>query len=255
MAGRVEGKVALVTGAASGLGKAAAAMLVREGARVALTDRNEAGVRSAAETLGASARAWALDVTNEQDWQRVVDEVVATFGRLDVVVNNAGIGVSKDIETLSLEEWRLVHAVNLDGVFLGCKHAIRGMRQSGAKGSIINISSVAGLVGVDTLPAYCSSKAGVRLLTKSVALHCARKGYGIRCNSVHPTFIETPMVDGLASLGGDMAAGKAKLSRMIPLGHLGEPDDVAYAVLYLASDESKLMTGSELVVDGGSTAM
>ncbi|WPB81944.1 SDR family oxidoreductase [Archangium violaceum] len=255
MAGRVEGKVALVTGAASGLGKAAAAMLVREGARVALTDRNEAGVRSVAETLGASARAWTLDVTREQDWQRVVDEVVATFGRLDVVVNNAGIGVSKDIETLSLEEWRLVHAVNLDGVFLGCKHAIRGMRQSGAKGSIINISSVAGLVGVDTLPAYCSSKAGVRLLTKSVALHCARKGYGIRCNSVHPTFIETPMVDGLASLGGDMAAGKAKLSRMIPLGHLGEPDDVAYAVLYLASDESKLMTGSELVVDGGSTAM
>ncbi|MFE8598307.1 glucose 1-dehydrogenase [Archangium violaceum] len=255
MAGRVEGKVALVTGAASGLGKAAAAMLVREGARVALTDRNEAGVRSVAETLGASARAWSLDVTREQDWQRVVDEVVATFGRLDVVVNNAGIGVSKDIETLSLEEWRLVHAVNLDGVFLGCKHAIRGMRQSGAKGSIINISSVAGLVGVDTLPAYCSSKAGVRLLTKSVALHCARKGYGIRCNSVHPTFIETPMVDGLASLGGDMAAGKAKLSRMIPLGHLGEPDDVAYAVLYLASDESKLMTGSELVVDGGSTAM
>jgi 3(or 17)beta-hydroxysteroid dehydrogenase len=255
MAGRVEGKVALVTGAASGLGKAAAAMLLREGARVALTDRNEAGVREVAGALGGSARAWALDVTREQDWERVVDEVVATFGRLDVVVNNAGIGVSKDIETLSLEEWRLVHAVNLDGVFLGCKHAIRGMRKSGAKGSIINISSVAGLVGVDTLPAYCSSKAGVRLLSKSVALHCARKGYGIRCNSVHPTFIETPMVDDLASLSGDMAAGKARLARMIPLGRIGEPDDVAYAVLYLASDESKLMTGSELVVDGGTTAM
>ena len=255
MAGRVEGKVALVTGAASGLGKAAAAMLVREGARVALTDRNEAGVREVAGALGESARAWALDVTKEADWERVVDEVVATFGRLDVVVNNAGIGISKDIEALSLEEWRLVHSVNLDGVFLGCKHAIRGMRQSGAKGSIINISSVAGLVGVDSLPAYCSSKAGVRLLTKSVALHCARKGYGIRCNSVHPTFIETPMVDDLASLTGDMAAGKARLARMIPLGRIGEPDDIAYAVLYLASDESKLMTGSELVVDGGTTAM
>jgi 3(or 17)beta-hydroxysteroid dehydrogenase len=255
MAGRVEGKVALVTGAASGLGKAAAAMLVREGARVALTDRNEAGVREVAGALGESARAWALDVTKEADWERVVDEVVATFGRLDVVVNNAGIGISKDIEALSLEEWRLVHSVNLDGVFLGCKHAIRGMRKSSAKGSIINISSVAGLVGVDSLPAYCSSKAGVRLLTKSVALHCARKGYGIRCNSVHPTFIETPMVDDLASLSGDMAAGKARLARMIPLGRIGEPDDIAYAVLYLASDESKLMTGSELVVDGGSTAM
>ncbi|HEX8439094.1 SDR family oxidoreductase, partial [Archangium sp.] len=208
-----------------------------------------------AGALGEAARAWKLDVTQEADWARVVDETLATFGRLDVVVNNAGIGIAKDVETISLEEWRLVQAVNLDGVFLGCKHAIRGMRQCGAKGSIINISSVAGLVGAADLPAYCASKGGVRLLTKSVALHCARKGYGIRCNSIHPTFIETPMVDGLASLGGDMAAGKARLARVIPLGHLGEPDDIAYAVTYLASEESKLMTGSELVVDGGSTAM
>jgi 3(or 17)beta-hydroxysteroid dehydrogenase len=255
MAGRVEGKVALVTGAASGLGKAMVRMLAREGARVAVTDRNEPGAKEVAGGIGEAARAWRLDVTQEADWQRVVDEVLATFGRLDVVVNNAGIGIAKDVEAISLEEWRLVQSVNLDGVFLGCKHAIRGMRQCGAKGSIINISSVAGLVGVDTLPAYCASKGGVRLLTKSVALHCARKGYGIRCNSIHPTFIETPMVDDLASLGGDMAAGKARLARYIPLGHLGEPDDIAYAVTYLASEESKLMTGSELVVDGGSTAM
>jgi 3(or 17)beta-hydroxysteroid dehydrogenase len=255
MAGRVEGKVALVTGAASGLGKAAAEMLAREGARVVVTDRNEAGAKEVAGTMGEAARASKLDVTQEADWIRVVDETLATFGRLDVVVNNAGIGVAKDIESISLEEWRVVHAVNLDGVFLGCKHAIRGMRQCGAKGSIINISSVAGLVGVENLPAYCSSKGGVRLLTKSVALHCARKGYGIRCNSVHPTFIETPMVDGLASLMGGVEAGKARLARMIPLGHIGEPNDIAYAVLYLASDESKLMTGSEFVVDGGTTAM
>ncbi|WP_257446320.1 glucose 1-dehydrogenase [Archangium lipolyticum] len=255
MAGRVEGKVALVTGAASGLGKAAAAMLAREGARVAITDRNEAGAKEVAGALGEAARAWKLDVTQEADWVRVVDEVVATFGRLDVVVNNAGIGVAKDVESLSLEEWRLVHAVNLDGVFLGCKHGIRGMRKCGAKGSIINVSSVAGLIGSENLAAYCSSKGGVRLLTKSVALHCARKGYGIRCNSLHPTFIDTPMVEGFASQGGDVAAGKARLARMIPLGHIGEPDDIAYAVVYLASDESKLMTGSELVVDGGTTAM
>ncbi|HZH75988.1 MAG TPA: glucose 1-dehydrogenase [Archangium sp.] len=255
MAGRVEGKVALVTGAASGLGKAAARMLAREGARVVVTDRNEAGAKEVAGTMGEAARAYKLDVTQEADWVRVVDDTLATFGRLDVVVNNAGIGVAKDIESISLEEWRVVHAVNLDGVFLGCKHAIRGMRQCGAKGSIINISSVAGLVGVENLPAYCSSKGGVRLLSKSVALHCARKGYGIRCNSVHPTFIETPMVDGLASMMGGVEAGKARLARMIPLGHIGEPDDIAYAVLYLASDESKLMTGSEFVVDGGTTAM
>jgi 3(or 17)beta-hydroxysteroid dehydrogenase len=254
MAGRVEGKVALVTGAASGLGKAAVRMLAREGARVVVTDVNESGGREVAEALGERACFWRLDVTQESDWETVVDGVLATFGRLDVVVNNAGIGIAKDIESLSLAEWRRVHAVNLDGVFLGCKHAIRGMRRCGAKGSIINISSIAGLVGVGNLAAYCASKGGVRLLTKSVALHCAKAGYGIRCNSVHPTFIETPMVEGLARLGGDLEKGKALLTRTIPLGHMGEPDDVANAVLYLASEESKLMTGSELVIDGGATA-
>ncbi|MET0405677.1 MAG: glucose 1-dehydrogenase [Cystobacter sp.] len=254
MAGRVEGKVALVTGAASGLGKAMAAMLVREGARVAVTDRNEEGARAVAQSLGASARAWTLDVTQEEHWTRVVDEVLATFGRLDVLVNNAGVGLMKDIESLTLAQWRYVHTVNVDGTFLGCQHGIRAMRQCGARGSLINISSVAGLVGVADFPSYSSSKGAVRLLTKSVALHCARKGYGIRCNSVHPTYIETPMVDALANLMGDARAGREALARAIPLGSLGEPDDIAHAVLYLASDESKLMTGSELVVDGGTTA-
>ncbi|OJH36738.1 glucose 1-dehydrogenase [Cystobacter ferrugineus] len=254
MAGRVEGKVALVTGAASGLGKAMAVMLAREGARVAITDRNEEGAREVAQAIGASARAWTLDVTREEDWGRVVDEVLSTFGRLDVLVNNAGVGAVADIESTTLEQWRFVHAVNVDGVFLGCKHGIRAMRQCGAKGSIINISSVAGLVGVAEFPAYSSSKGAVRLLSKSVALHCAYKGYGIRCNSVHPSFIETPMVDKLATAMGDPQASRAKLARKIPLGALGEPDDIAYAVLYLASDESKMMTGSEFVVDGGTTA-
>ncbi|ATB40001.1 3-oxoacyl-ACP reductase [Cystobacter fuscus] len=254
MAGRVEGKAVLVTGAASGLGKAMAVMLAREGARVAVTDRNEEGAREVAQAIGESARAWKLDVTSEEDWGRVVDEVLSTFGRLDVLVNNAGVGAVADIEAMTLEQWRFVHAVNVDGVFLGCKHAIRAMRQCGAKGSIINISSVAGLVGVAEFPAYSSSKGAVRLLSKSVALHCAYKGYGIRCNSVHPTFIETPMVDKLATAMGDPQASRAKLARKIPLGSLGEPDDIAYAVLYLASDESKMMTGSEFVVDGGTTA-
>jgi len=254
MAGRVEGKVALVTGAASGLGLAATRMLVREGARVVVTDVNESVGREVVASLGEGARFWRLDVTQEDDWATVVDGVLDTFGRLDVVVNNAGIGIAKDVESLSLAEWRRVQAVNLDGVFLGCKYAIKGMRRCGAKGSIINISSVAGLVGVDNLPAYCASKGGVRLLTKSVALHCARSGYGIRCNSIHPTFIETPMVDALARMGGEPEVVKARLAKMNPLGRLGEPDDVAYAVVYLASEESKLMTGSELVVDGGATA-
>ncbi len=254
MPGRVEGKVALVTGAASGLGAAAARMLVREGARVALTDLNEEAGQALAKELGMTARFWRLDVTKEEDWISVVDSVMATFERLDVLVNNAGIGIAKDVETISLQEWRLVNAVNLDGVFLGCKHGIRAMRQCGAKGSIINMSSVAGLIGAAALPAYCASKGGVRLLTKSVALHCAKQGYGIRCNSVHPVFVDTPMVDALASLSGDKATGKERMAKGIPIGRLGEPDEIAYAVVYLASDESRLMTGSEFVLDGGTTA-
>jgi 3(or 17)beta-hydroxysteroid dehydrogenase len=254
MPGRVEGKVALVTGAASGLGAASARMLVREGARVALTDVNEEGGQALAKELGMAARFWRLDVTQEEDWTSVVDAVLVTFGRLDVLVNNAGIGIAKDVETVTLQEWRLVNAVNLDGVFLGCKHGIRAMRQCGAKGSIINMSSVAGLIGAAALPAYCASKGGVRLLTKSVALHCAKQGYGIRCNSVHPVFVDTPMVDALARLSGDAAAGKERMAKGIPIGRLGEPDEIAYAVVYLASDESRLMTGAEVILDGGTTA-
>jgi 3(or 17)beta-hydroxysteroid dehydrogenase len=255
MPGRVEGKVALVTGGASGLGAASVRMLVREGAKVAITDRNEAAGQALAKELGEAARFWRLDVTREEDWIAVVDAVLATFGRLDVLVNNAGMGIVKDVETLTLEEWRLVHAVNLDGVFLGCKHGIRAMRQCGAKGSIINISSVAGLVGVASFPAYSSAKGGVRLLSKSVALHCAQKGYGIRCNSVHPAFVDTPMVDALASASQDAAKARERLIKSMPIGRLGHPDEVAHAVVFLASDESSLMTGSEVVLDGGATAM
>jgi 3(or 17)beta-hydroxysteroid dehydrogenase len=254
---RVEGKVALVTGGAGGLGSAAARMLAREGAKVVVTDRKEReqdGLAVAA-SLGEGAGLFLpLDVTKEADWKAAMERTLAHFGRLDVLLNNAGMGIPKDIESLSLEEWRLVHAVNLDGVFLGCKHAIAAMRQCGAKGSIINVSSVAGLQGVPTIIAYGSAKGAVRMLTKSVALHCASKGYGIRCNSIHPTFIETDMVDALAKSSGNPEKARAHMARSIPLGHLGEPDDIAHAVVYLASDESKLMTGAEFVLDGGATA-
>ncbi|MFP2912435.1 glucose 1-dehydrogenase [Pyxidicoccus sp. 3LFB2] len=254
---RVEGKVALITGAAGGLGSAAARMLAREGAKVVVTDRKarEQDGQAVAASLGEGTGLFLpLDVTKEDDWAQAMERTLAHFGRLDVLVNNAGMGIPKDIESLSLEEWRLVHAVNLDGVFLGCKHAIRAMRQCGAKGSIINVSSVAGLMGVPTLIAYGSAKGAVRMFTKSVAMHCAHKGYGIRCNSIHPTFIETDMVDALAKSSGDPAKARANMARTIPLGRLGEPDDFAYAIIYLASDESKLMTGSEFVLDGGATA-
>ena len=254
---RVEGKVALVTGGAGGLGSAAARMLAREGAKVVVTDREarEQDGQAVAASLGEGMGLFLpLDVTKEEDWVQALERTLAHFGRLDVLVNNAGMGIPKDIESLSLEEWRLVHAVNLDGVFLGCKHGIRAMRQCGAKGSIINVSSVAGLKGVPTLIAYGSAKGAVRMFTKSVALHCAQQGYGIRCNSIHPVFIETDMVAALANASGDPEKARARMARTIPLGRIGEPDDFAYAIVYLASDESKLMTGSEFVLDGGTTA-
>jgi 3(or 17)beta-hydroxysteroid dehydrogenase len=252
--GRVAGKVALVTGGASGLGRATAVLLAREGAKVAVADRNRQGAEQAAAEIGAGAIAIALDVTDEQQWIGTIARVLAAFGRFNVLVHSAGVAVLKDVEATSYAEWRLVHGVNLDGVFLGCKHALPAMRPH-APGSIVVISSVSGLVAGHNTAAYNASKAGARLLSKSVALHCARQGDDIRCNSVHPTFIDTPMVEGMLRATGDPARAREKLVAQIPLRRLGAPDDVAYGILYLASDESRFMTGAELVLDGGLTAM
>lgn len=262
MAGRVEGKIALVTGGAQGLGEAAARMLVREGARVAVTDVNFEGAKKVADSLNAQRKGSAIavrqDVTQEADWQRALDETEKAFGGLHVLVNNAGIGLTKDFEAVTLDEWRHVHAIDLDGVFLGCKLALplmaKSVKASGLGGSIVNISSISGIIAGHNMAAYNSAKAAVRHLSKSVALYCARKGYGIRSNSVHPVFIATPILDGLVQRFGKEEA-YAKLGRQVPLGHIGEPDDIAYAVLYLASDESKFVTGAELKVDGGISAM
>jgi 3(or 17)beta-hydroxysteroid dehydrogenase len=251
--GRVDGKVALVTGGASGIGKAVAKLLAREGARVLVTDRIVQAGEAVAAEIGDAAAFVALDVTREDQWVAAVAAAVQRFGRLDILVNNAGVGVQKDIETTTLDEWRFVHAVNTEGVFLGCRESIKVMKLTGG-GSIINVSSVAGLVGDGSLPAYCSSKGGVRLLSKSVALYCAQKGYGIRCNSVHPSFIATPMVEQMIDESTDPQKARARLTHASPLGKLGDVDDVAYMILYLASDESKFVTGTELVVDGGATA-
>ena len=262
MAGRVAGKIALVTGAAQGLGEATARLLAREGARVAITDINLDGAAKLAEALNrerdGSAIAIRHDVTREEQWADSLAETEARFGGLHILVNNAGIGLTKDFESLTLEEWRRVHAIDLDGVFLGCRLALplmaKTVKASGLGGSIVNISSISGIIAGHNMAAYNSAKAAVRHLSKSVALHCAKHGYGIRCNSVHPVFIATPILDGLvARLGREEAY--AKLGRQVPLGHIGEPNDVAYAVLYLASDESKFVTGAELKVDGGISAM
>jgi len=262
MTGRVEGKIALITGGAQGLGEAAARMLAREGARVAITDVNLAGAEKLAASLNQARKGSAIaikhDVTSEADWKNALAQTEKAFGGLHVLVNNAGIGLTKDLEDITLEEWRHVHAIDLDGVFLGCKLSVglmaKTVKASGLGGSIVNISSIAGIIAGHNMAAYNSAKAGVRHLSKSVALYCARKGYGIRSNSVHPVFIATPILDPLVQrFGRDEAY--AKLGRQVPLGHIGEPDDIAYAVLYLASDESKFVTGAELKVDGGISAM
>lgn len=256
---RVEGKVALVTGGRRGLGKAIAVLLAKEGAKVVITDRKDEGadaVLREIEQAGGEALFVQQDVSKEEDWQHAIAATVEKFGKLDVLVNNAGVGEGKNIEDITLEEWRWVMSINLDGVFLGTKYAIEAMEKTGG-GSIINMSSIEGIVGDSRMAAYDTSKGGLRTLTKSAALHCAQRGYNIRANTVHPGFIDTAMVRGFLKAqakDGDVEAARKALENLHPVGHLGEPDDVAYAVLYLASDESKFATGSELVIDGGYTA-
>ncbi len=250
---RVAGKIALVTGGASGIGRASAMMLAREGARVAVSDINLDGAREVADEIGENAVAIAHDVTDETAWTMALDTVVAAFGGLHVLVNCAGSAINGTVEETSLEDWRALHALDLDSVFLGCKHAIRHIAASGG-GSIVNISSISGIIAGHNLAAYNSAKAGVRHLTKSVALHCAREANGVRCNSVHPAFVDTPILDEILKRG-TREEGLERLARQIPLGIVGEPDDVAHAVVYLASDETRFMTGSELVIDGGVSAM
>ncbi len=255
--GRVEDKIALVTGAAQGLGAETAKLLAMEGAHVVVTDINVEGVRQKAEEIkeygSDKAIAFEQEVSSESGWLQTIEATRDRFGGLDILVNNAGIGSIGSVEDESLENWRHVHAVDLDSVFLGCKYGIPLMADSGG-GSLINVSSISGIIAGHNLAAYNSAKAAVRHLSKSVALHCVHERNNIRCNSVHPAFVDTPILDGLAR-GPDREAALKKLGRQIPLGRVGQPEDVAYAVLYLASDESQFVTGSEIRIDGGISAM
>ncbi len=258
MSGRLEGKTALVTGAAQGLGAGIAAALAREGARVVLSDRNAAGAGEVAQRIAAefgegTAFATGHDVTSEADWQSALAFAADKLGGLSVLVNNAGIVTMGTVEDLDLAAWRQAMAVNADGPFLGCKHALPLLRAS-QPAAIVNIASVSALIASHNLTAYNASKAALWMLTKSVALHCARQGWNVRCNSIHPTFVRTPLLDGIVGSHEDTGM-LAKLARQVPIGRIGEVEDVAAAVVYLASDESAMMTGSELKLDGGMTAM
>jgi 3alpha(or 20beta)-hydroxysteroid dehydrogenase len=263
---RLDGKIALVTGGARGLGAEIADALLQLGASVMITDvLDEVGAGTTA-TLDAKAPGRVAylhhDVTKEAEWEAAVAATVKRFGGLDILVNNAGIETAAFFADCELADFQRTMAINVDGVFLGIKHAIRAMRPGGAAGkggSIVNLSSVAGLVGLPTLGAYCASKAAVRVMNKAAAVECGRLGYGIRVNSVHPGIVKTEMgvnvVKNFARLGmvPDEASADAMIESMHPIGY-GKPSDVASAVLYLASDAARWTTGAEIVIDGGATA-
>lgn len=252
---RLSGKTALITGAAQGIGRAIAEQFQKQGARVLLSDINDPLGQEVSDQL-PDAIYQHLDVSKEQDWQLVADYIRDEFQHLDILVNNAGIGGftqtsgPHDPENLDLKSWRDVFAVNSDGTALGCKYGIQLMKQYSG-GSIINMSSRSGNVGIPWMTAYAGSKAVVRNHTKSVALYCAQMKYNIRCNSVHPGAILTPMWDPMFGQGEQRQAMIDSISRQVPLGKMGSPDDVAHAAVYLASDESTYVTGIELHIDGG----
>lgn len=253
-AGRLAGKIALVTGAARGIGLAIARAFLAEGATVWLTDRDEASL-AAADAPAPAARRLTLDVREEAAWDAAIEAVLARDGRLDVLVNNAGItgiedGAPHDPEHASLAEWRAVFATNLDGAFLGCRAAIRAMRPARA-GAIINIASRSGVVGIPGAAAYAAAKAGLRNHTRSVALHCAGEGLGIRCNMISPAAVLTPMWDPLLGHGPERQARMAEMVAEVPLRRFAAPEEVAAIAVLLASDECPTMTGAEVTLDGG----
>jgi 3(or 17)beta-hydroxysteroid dehydrogenase len=252
---RLEGRIALVTGAAMGMGEAFSRRLAREGAQIVLSDIADQAGEAAAERIcaaGGKARFVELDVASPEAWRAATDRIRSDFGRLDVLVNNAGIGSAGTIVDCSLDAWNKTIAVNLTGVFLGCQHAIPLMRQGGG-GSIINISSIWAMASDQLAMAYSASKGGVRSLTKSAALYCATENNGVRVNSVHPGFVKTPMVEnGVKALSEEAgAAYDARTWGRVPMGRIGAPQDIEGAIVFLASDDSLFMQGSELVVDGG----
>lgn len=260
MTKRCEGKLALVTGAAQGLGRAHCIRLAQEGARVLASDINGDGAAETARMVNAemgdgTAFSVAHDVTDPGQWEGAVEAARENLGGLNVLVNNAGIGVAGNIETCDFADWQRCFDINVNSIFHGCQKALPLMREH-APGSIINISSIAGLIASDTMPAYNASKAAVWMLSKSIALHCAKNNMQIRCNSIHPTFVDTPILDGTAKAHSlDKGVLMEKLARQIPLKFVGEPNDIANAVVYLASDESRFMTGAEIKLDGGISAM
>ena len=249
MSARLEGKVALITRAASGIGKATAERFAEEGAHVFVADINAAAGAAVGASLGAEFVT--IDVTDPASWATVIEQLERTHGRLDVLVNNAGISPHDDVESFDLDTWRKIHSVVVESMAIGCHAALPLLRHSRAA-AIVNLSSIAGLIGTPNYFSYGAAKAGVHNLTKSIAIYCANQRYPVRCNSIHPGSIDTPILDDDKRLHGEQAI--AMRERAIPLKRLGQAVEVANAVLFLASDEASFITGTELIVDGGFTA-
>ena len=254
---RLKGKVAIITGGASGIGRAICERFCEESAIVVVADMNEAAGQQVAKTLGGQSSFCQLDVREKDQWHSLMNEVTQKYGKLDILVNNAGILSTtsrQSVEEVNLEEWRSVQSVNVEGVFLGCQAAVKVMKSLG--GVIINLSSVAGLIASPGILAYGASKGAVRQLTKSIAVDCARKGYGIRCNSVHPGLIDTDMGQNSMHMGGgNPEENYRNRIALTPMGEAGSPIDIANGILFLASEEARHVTGAELVIDGGLTAV
>ena len=251
--GRLAGKFCLITGAGRGIGAACAKIMASQGAKVMVSDIDGDQAAATARAIGGNAAAMVLDVTSGPDWQRAVAQTTDRLGGFNVLVNNAGVCLTGSVESLSEEDWDTTMNIDLKAVFLGCKASLAVMAQN-RPGAIINISSVSALVASGNFAAYNAAKAGVHLLSKSVALHAARAGYGITCNSVHPAFVDTQMVDDVVTTG-DRAEALARLARQVPLGRIARVEDVAWMVVYLASDEASFVTGAEFKLDGGLSAM
>jgi NAD(P)-dependent dehydrogenase (short-subunit alcohol dehydrogenase family) len=246
-------KTFIISGGVSGIGAATARIAHSRGANLVLTDLNEGAGAAIVKELGQRVLFLRHDVTKEAEWMSVVAETKKRFGKLDGILNSAGVGRVASVEDCTLDEFRFVNAVNATGTFLGCKHGVLAMKETGG-GSLVNISSVLGLRGMNGAPAYCASKGSVRLLSKSVAQHCASMRYNIRCNSVHPGWIETPMVTPRIDQSPDPAETRARMEKMHPIGRLGRPEEIGALCIFLLSDESSLITGAEFVADGGLTS-
>jgi NAD(P)-dependent dehydrogenase (short-subunit alcohol dehydrogenase family) len=252
--GRMRGKVTLISGAASGIGRETARLFAREGAEVIVADINAERGQEVAAKIGAPAWFVPLDVTQERSWSTAFETVLHRSGRVDTLVNSAGIWLESDFLTYSLADWQRTMDVNAAGTFLGCRFAVEAMKTKGNSGSIVNLCSIYGNIAADDAVAYSASKGAVRLLTKAVALYCAAKALPVRCNSVHPTYVDSEMLDGYAPTVGGRETAVAALSSVVPMRRLAKPLDIAEAILFLASESAGMITGAELPVDGGMLA-